>query len=181
MSSYEKRRAVARVSPLLSVGERDRIRGLIQQEKAYLSSFRGTPEGEATEAHLSPAQSGRPTDEDSVRTRIKRYERALQAMSPESRKISGPARQKAVKEMREHEKWLKSKMLTTYEMGAYPSPTDVSKDHNYRQAADKSFKQEVGNPEFQKRAQRVKELARMLEPEDPELCNIERLRPTHRY
>lgn len=180
MSSYERRRgSLNRRSPLLSVGERERLMRQIREDTSYLSSFKGTPEGEAGEAHLAPAESGRPVDEDAVRKRIQRTKRALEAMSP--KKIEGTARQKAVKEMREHEAWLKKNMLTTYDMGAYPNPTDMSKDHNYRRAVDKSFKQEVGNPEFQRRAMRVKELARLLEPDDPEMCNLERLRPTHRY
>ena len=183
MPSYDKRRALQmRAAPLISVSEVRRLKQRIAEEKAYLSSFGGTPEGnEVREAHLSPKQSGRPVDEESVRTRIRRNERALQAMSPENRKIKGRERQQAVKEMRGHELWLKKHMLTTYEMGAYPSSTDIAKDRNYRNAVDKSFKQEVGNPEFQRRASRYKELARRLEPDDPELPNIERLRPKHRY
>lgn len=180
MSSYESRRgSLNRRSPLLSVGERERLMRQMREDASYLSSFKGTPEGDAGEAHLAPSQSGRPVDEDAVRKRINRTKRALEALSP--KRLAGAARQKAVKEMREHEAWLKKNMLSTYDMGAFPNPTDMSKDHNYRKAVDKSFKQEVGNPEYNRRAMRVKELARILEPDDPELSNLERLRPTHRY
>ena len=183
MPNYDKRRALqTRKIPLMSVAEVQRVKRRIAEEKAYLGSFAGTPEGDGSrESHLSPKMSGRPVDEESVRTRIRRGERALQLMSPEGRKFKGAERNKADKEMREHEKWLKKHMLTTYEMGAYPSADNISKDRNYRNAVDKSFKQEVGNPEFQRRAKRYKELARRLEPDDSELHNIERLRPTHRY
>ena len=182
MSNYEKGRVKRiRQYPLLSVGEQDRIRDRIQQDKAYLDSFRRAPDGDSAEAHLAPRSVGRSVDGDAVLTRIKRNEKALERMSPENRKITGVARQTAFKELKGHEEWLKKHMLTTYEMGAYPSATDPVKDHNYRKAADKSFAMEIGNPEFQKRANRAKELARLLEPADAELCNLERLRARRRY
>lgn len=183
MSNYDKRRALQKRSlPLMSVSEVQRVKQRIAEERAYLASFGGTPEGSETrEAHLSPRLSGRPVDEESVRNRIRRHERSLEAMSPENRRFVGAERQKAAKEMREHELWLKKNMLTTYEMGAFPSSTEINKDQNYRKAVEKSVHQEVGNPEFKKRARRYKELARRLEPNDPELSNIERLRPAHRH
>jgi hypothetical protein len=50
---------------------------------------------------------------------------------------------------------------------------------------ERSVKLEVGNPEFRKRARRVKELARMLDPDNPDLANLEHLRSRgqskHRY
>jgi len=111
MANYDKRRALqTRKVPLISVAEVQRIKRRIAEEKAYLGSFGGTPEGDgAKEAHLSPRMSGRPVDEESVRTRIRRSERALQLMSPEGRKFIGADRRKADKAMREaFEAWLQS-------------------------------------------------------------------------
>lgn len=174
------RRTGKKVQAPISHSEVERIKNRIQQDKEYLASFSRVENGEDPEAYLSPAQA-REVDVEAIRTRIKRNERALHSLAPEFRKLTGIARQKAYKEIKEHEEWLKKRMLSTWEMGAYPSATDPEKDHLYRQAVEKSVKQEVGSAEYQQRAHRMKELARLLDPEDPELANLERLRPRRRY
>jgi len=171
-----KRHAV----PLLGHSERRRIEQEIASDELYLRGMNRTPTGEG-EAHLPHSQGGRPVDVTNIQKRIARNRSALERMSPVNRKLRGRARDKAFKEMREHEVWLKDHMLTTWDMGAFPSATDPEKDHKYRMAVEKAKKQEVGSREFQQRSSRFKELARLLEPEDPDLPNIERLRSTKRY
>jgi len=51
--------------------------------------------------------------------------------------------------------------------------------HVYTRAVQKSKLQEVGNPLFNKNAQRLKYLERRLEPDNPDAGNLERLRKPH--
>jgi hypothetical protein len=164
----------------LTLDEREHLRSRIAEERAYLDSFKRPESGENADAHISPGQL-REVDTGAIEARIRRKEEQLKRQSPENFKLQGAKRQEACLEMKKHEEWLKKHMLTTYEMGAYPSATDPIKDAKYRAACEKSHKMEVGNKEFGERAQRYKELARRLDPDNPELHDIERLRSKRRY
>ena len=164
----------------LTVSEREHIRSRIAEDRAYLDSFKRPEAGENADAHISPGQL-REVDTQAIETRIRRKEEQLRRQSPENFKLVGAKRQAACLEMKKHEEWLRKHMLSTYEMGAFPSATDPIKDAKYRAACEKSIKQEVGSSEFQERAQRYKELARRMDPENPETGDIERFRSKQRY
>ena len=107
--------------------------------------------------------------------RLQRMARALEVMDPANRKLTGQARQQATVEMKALEAYFRETMLTQDEMSMFPS-RDYARNQAYNRAITKSMKGEVGNPEFQKKAARYKYLARLLEPDDPELPNLERFR-----
>lgn len=167
-----------RNTPPLSVADRERLKLSIAEERSYLASMNRPGQGDDAESYLSPRQA-KSIDTEAIESRIRRKEKALEAMSPKP--LTGVEKNRALSEMRQHEEWLRKKMLSTYDMGAFPSATDQLKNARYMEACKKSETQEVGNREFQERAQRYKELARRMDPDNPELSNIERFRPRGRY
>ncbi len=185
-SRYEmgKRQKYAPPRQLMTVDEVERTKREIAQEEEYLEGLHRAPKDELGSS-LAHAETSRSVDADAIRAGIARKKKSLERLSPESHKLAGRERQKACDEMSQDEEYLRKHMLTTYEMGAYPpKPSDENyavKNQKYLQAVEKSKKMEVGNPEFQKRAQRYKLNARRLDPTDPELPNIERFRSTERY
>lgn len=170
--------------PLLTVSERERLRSQVAEDRGYLESLHSAPktfDALQAEAFLPPVEASRSVEAASIQARLKRTERAIERMDPANQRLSGRDRQAACREMKEHEEWLRKRMLSTYDMGAYPSSSDHGKQQNFSRAVNKSFAQEVGSREFRDRARRYKELARRLEPDDPELSNIERFRARRRY
>jgi len=170
--------------PLLSYNEQRRVEKEIAADQNYLRGLTSHPGGRSdgpVEAYLPGNQTGRTVDTGNIQRRIKRNQKALQDMSPANHKLKGKDRQRAHEQMQEDAEWLRENMLSTWDMGAFPSATDPEKQQKYKLALEKSVKQEVGNPEFIRRSSRYKKLARMLDPDDTELCNIERLRSTKRY
>ncbi len=178
----KKRRKVVRKAgkkreaPVISLKEVERLESEIRQEKAYLRGMDEVSE----EVDLPHSRGARPVDASAIRARIRRKEKALEKLSPKSRKLTGRAANRALAEMKEDEAYLRDNLLSTWDMGAFPKADDMEKDHQYRMATEKSIKQEVGNPETQMRAARYKRNARLIDPDDPELCNIERFRSRHK-
>lgn len=80
--------------------------------------------------------------------------------------------------LEKHEKelrvWLRSKMLTRKEMELKPGP-----DPRFRQAVNALSKSEM-TPEFVQVASRWKNVRRQLDPSDPNVGNLELIRPVKR-
>jgi hypothetical protein len=169
---------------LMSFSEAERMRSEQAEDQRFLESVRGrttVSDEDHPEAHLSPGQVGREVDTSTIEARIRRRDAALKKLDPHNHKLTGIQRQHACAKMKEHEEFFRRHMLTSFEMGAYPKGDSHEKHQNYLKAVEKSMAQEVGNPEFQRRAQEFKDLARRLDPDNPELANIERFRPKRRY
>ncbi|MDI6774023.1 MAG: hypothetical protein QME60_01310 [Verrucomicrobiota bacterium] len=167
---------------LLTIEEEKRLRGEIAGETRYLNAVHGrirVSDDDNSDAHLSPGHI-KDIDTSAIEVRIKRRQRALDAMSPQAHKFIGAKRQSACKEMREHEDFFRKHMLTSREMGRYPKGDDHELQQEYMRACEKSIAMEVGNSEFQRRAHRYKELARRLDPDNADLPNLERFRPVVR-
>jgi len=174
-----------REAPLLTYNERERLQREIKADQEYLDSFERTPRGSNSDTHLSPGEA-RGVDTSAVRARMGRNRKALEKMSPVNRRFTKVAQKNSAhKEMKEHEEWFRKHMLSTYDQGAFPSTEDPGKQQRYLAACKKSEAQEAGSGkkavEFRERAERYKELARKLDPDNPEMANIERFRSTKRY
>lgn len=170
---------------LLSFAERERLQKLIAEDEAYLRGFRAAPAGQNKDVYLPPQEASRSVDAGAIEARIKRHKKALAVMSPESHRITGTAKRNAAyRQIKEDQEWLSKHMLSTYDMGAFPSATDHEKQRRYLEAVEKSVAQEAGDgrvaKECQERMRRLKDLARRLDPDDPALADTERLRSRHR-
>lgn len=165
---------------LLTITEKERLQRRIQADEEIIRQARGEDTEGVGEIFLGPTQSYGAFSVATVQKRLRRNKETLQRMDPANHRFTGVERQRAHTRIREIEEKLRKMMLTTYEMGAYPKK-DHGRDGDYRRACEKSFRQEVGNPEFQRLAQEHKHLARRLDPDSPELANIERLRARRRY
>ncbi len=156
--------------PIMSNSEVERIRGLISEDEGYLKGLDTGP----TETEAGPMQVSQGVDKDGIMRRINRNKRALDALAP--KQASTKESNKLHAQMKTDEEWLRKHMMTRKMMDAFPSTNDPVKESNYQQAVKKAVQDEVGNPEFGIVARRYKDAARQVDPSDPELCNIERLR-----
>lgn len=155
--------------PIMSISEVERIRGLISEDEGYLKGFATGP----TETEAGPLQVSQGVDKGTIQRRIDRNKRALEALAP--KQAGTKESNKLHAQMKKDEEWLKEHMMTRRMMDAFPS-TDASKHADYEKAVQKAAHDEVGNPEFGVVARRYKDAARQVDPDNPELCNIERLR-----
>lgn len=166
---------------LLSFSEKERLKARIRADDMLLRQCRGEAVDGDPEIALGPTQSFAGFNVSNVLGRLKRNKAILERMDPANHRFQGAERQRAEKRMKELEEKLRKNMLSTYDMGYYPKKDSAEKDADYRRACDKSSRQEVGNEEFQRAAQEYKHLARRMDPDNPELANIERLRSKRRY
>lgn len=168
---------------LLTWSEKERLKNRIRADEDLLRQCRGQDTEGVGDVFLPPTQAYSAFNVGFVERRLKRNKLAMERMDPANHRFTGAERDRADKRRRELEAKMSKLMLSTYEMGYYPGrkkDTDLN-DSRYREACEKSFKQEVGNPEFQRMAQEHKELCRRLDPDNPGLANIERLRSRRRY
>lgn len=105
---------------------------------------------------------------------LNRDEAALKYLEP----LEGNAAQKrqAEKDFEEAKAYIGKHALTLAEIGKYPKPNDPEKDAEYGKAVEKSISMEVGNPKFQQMCQQLKRAASILDPDDPELRNVNNCR-----
>lgn len=166
-------RPARRAPELLAIPARDRLKQRINEGKGYQSGVGTADDGDVSLAH----RDARPSiDEGQINRRISRDERALERLDPSNHKLSGAERQQGYTRMKVLEEYITKCMLSENEMGAFPAASDHTKDRKYHQAVEKSMKMEVGNPRFVEAAHEYKRLARRLDPDNPELCNLERFR-----
>lgn len=173
--------SVPRRIPLASHSERERLINRIKSDETLIRQCRGLDTDGDGEIALGPTQSFAAFNVSGVEARLKRNKMMLQRLDPANHKFQGAERARADKRLRELAEKMRKQMLSTFEMGYFPKKDNAARDSDYRRACDKSFKQEVGSPQFQEWAQEYKHLARRLDPDNPELANIEHLRPKRRY
>src|SRR3990167_1500441 len=166
--------------PLLSRGDVERLKGKIAGDEAYLKQLEKAPddlEGAAREAHL-PAGQVIEVDTGAVNARIRRTKKALDLLDPANQRLTGAERQHGEKRDFHLKAILADRMLPHQEVDYFPSSTDAIKDQNYQRAVTKAcdFKNGEHSPGFAKDAQEFKRLAKLLWPEDPEMCNVNTIR-----
>lgn len=164
--------------PVASLGEIQALKEKIGREEATKALATGTAvDPEIAEAGLPVSKAGVEFDVGAVDRRIARHKRALAALDPAQRVLTGAERQKGEKRYAELSEQLPGRMLTREEMDYFPSPGDPQKDQAYRQAVAKACSAQGENsPGFIALAQEWKQLGRLLWPEDPEKSNLETLR-----
>lgn len=164
--------------PVLSIERAEAIRAQVKADKALIgrAENRTADPDDDEGVSLSPTQAVAGFDTGVVRNRVKRLERKLAVMDPRERVLSGVERQKAIARHKWLKEWLQAHLLTREDQGAYPDPKDRLKQSFYEQAVQKSIKLEVGHPQFPIFADEFKTLGRLIDPDDPELCDIEALR-----
>lgn len=169
-----------RTLPLLSRGDVERLKAKIAGDEAYLKQLEGTPdglEGVAREAHL-PAGQVIEADTGAVHARIRRAKKALELLDPANRRLTGAERQRGEKRYFHLKAVLSERMLTHEENDYFPSSKDALKDQLYQRALTKAcdFKNGEHSPGFSRDAEEFKRLAKLLWPEDPEMCNLNLIR-----
>lgn len=159
--------------PVVSQGEVARMKARIAEDESMKrSATLGSNDPEGVE--LGASESRR-INVHAVDRRIARHKKYVEAVDPANRRLTGTERQKAEAEMKDMEAYFKANMLSNSEMNAHPSGDHASQSAFVR-AVNKTMAREAGNREFGKKAARYKYLARLLEPEDTELPNLERFR-----
>jgi hypothetical protein len=165
------------ILPVMSMREVADITARIQADEALKHGATNTPEDLALpEAHL-PVKQVVDVDLNAIDARIRRSKKALEALDPAQRRLTGADRQKAEKRYFELCEILPDRMLTHEEMDFFPSATDAHKDQSYRQAVEKAAaKGNENSPEFGRLATEWKQLGRILWPDEPEKSNTQSLR-----
>jgi hypothetical protein len=123
-------------------------------------------------------------DTDAIRVRIERNKRALSSMS--AAPATGTERQRLETKAKELEEWLAPRMLTKAELDYFPSkPGDTDaglKEANYKRAVEKAVHSEGEHSRaFIQAAMEWKHIMRRLHSDDPEMPNMERIRPQGEY
>jgi hypothetical protein len=109
-------------------------------------------------------------DIGALEKQLARDEKALEYLAP--REGNAAEKRKAKQEYDEAKAYIGSHGLTLADMGKYPKPNDPEKDADYGKAVEKAMTQEVGNPEFTRMCNQLKRAASILEPDNPDLRNV---------
>lgn len=141
---------------------------------------------EAKRNYLESLKSGRPLEDgtagmkvndvdiSAMEKQLERDEKALEYLRP--KEGTNSEKRKAQKDFDEAAEYIRTHALTLAEVGKYPKPSDPDKDADYGKAVEKSMTMEVGNPEFQRMCGQLKRAASILDPDNPELRNVNRYR-----
>ena len=152
----------------MSPADRARLSQQIQEEQDYKAGLARPLQDGITGP--DGGLEGKPVNTHNIDVRVNRMQNVLKDGTPD--KFSRKETVEAEKEAREHKEWLEKHMLTQREMDLMPRD-----GYEFSRAVRKTTAQEVGSPEFQKRAGRYRELMRRIAPDDPEAQSIEALRP----
>lgn len=142
----------------------------IAQKEEYLESLR-------TGKTLSDGTAGMQVNDvniSALEKQIAREKKALEYLAP--REGTDREKDEAKKKYDEAAAYIRENALTLAEVGKYPKPGDPEKDADYGKAVEKSINCEVGNPKFQQMCEQLKRAAAVLDPENPDLRNINRHR-----
>lgn len=154
----------------ISPSEVEKRKADIEAKKTYLESLKtGKP--------LSEGYAGmnvESIDIGAIEKQLERDERALEYLSPKEGTSS--EKRKAKQEFDEAKDYIAKHGLTLAEMGMYPKPDNPEKDADYGKAVEKAIGSEVGNPEFTRMCNQLKRAAGVLDPENPELRNVNKCR-----
>lgn len=142
----------------------------IEAKRAYIESLRTGKQLEDGTAGMRVEN----IDIDALEKQLERDEKALAFLAP--KEGTAAEKRKALKDFEEAKEYIRTHGLTLAEIGKYPKPMDPEKDADYGKAVEKSMAMEVGNPEFQRMCQQLKRSASVLEPDNPELRNVNRYR-----
>lgn len=142
----------------------------IEEKRAYLESLRSGK----TFSDGTTGMNVENIDVTALEKQLERDEKALEYLAP--KEGSAADKRKAQKDFDEAKAYIEEHALTLSEVGKYPKPGDPEKDADYGRAVEKSMTMEVGNPKFQQMCAQLKRAASILDPNDPELRNINRYR-----
>ena len=161
LKSSRQQRVIVPLTP----DEVNRRRAKLQEDKEVLESIvTGKTIGNGY-----IAMQARGLDVGQMERRIKREEAALECLSP--RAAIGRARNKVKREFEESREYIRKHGLTKRESGMFPS-SETSQQTEFNRIVRKSYALEQ-DPEYRKHCERLKIMASRLEPENPDLRNIE--------
>ena len=151
----------------------------VARRKADIEAKRSYIESLKTGKQYGDSSAGAPMrveniDIAALEKQVERDEKALEYLAPKEGTTA--EKKKALKEFNEAKAYIAKHALTLAEIGKYPKPADPDKDADYGRAVEKSITMEVGNPEFQRMCNQLKRAASILEPDNPELRNVNRYR-----
>ncbi len=141
----------------------------IEEQKAYLESVKT---GKSLSDGLSGVSEG--IDIAELEKQLARDERALAYLEPQEGTSS--EKREAQKEFNEAKEYIAKHGLTLAEMGKYPKPDNPEKDADYGKAVEKAITDEIGNPMFTRMCQQLKRAASILDPDNPDLRNVNNCR-----
>lgn len=142
----------------------------IEEQEAYLDSLKSGKQ--LSDGTAGMAVNG--IDVGSLEKQLERDKRALEFLSPHEGNAS--EKRQAQKDFNEAKEYIAKHGLTLAEIGKYPKPDNPEKDADYGKAVEKSMTMEVGNPEFTRMCNQLKRAASILDPENPELRNVNNCR-----
>lgn len=154
----------------ISPAEIQRRTSEINEKREYLESIKsGKDMSDGTSAMRVEN-----LDISALEKQLERDERAITSLS--MRGTSTAEKKQALKDFDEAKAYISKHALTLAEVGKYPKPNDPEKDADYGRAVEKSMTMEVGNPMFGKMCNQLKRAAAIIDPNDPELRNVNRYR-----
>jgi hypothetical protein len=169
--TYVRRNTEQKHAPVpIGPAEVQRRKEEIESKREYLEKLKSG--GQMDDG--TTAMQANNLDIGALEKQLNRDEQALKYLAP----VEGNAseKRKAQKDFDEAKAYISSHALTLSEVGKYPKPNDPEKDADYGRAVEKSMTMEVGNPEFQKMCNQLKRAASIIDPNDPELRNVNRYR-----
>jgi len=150
----------------ISPNEADRRRAEIEQKREYIESLKT---GKSLQDGTM-AMKVENIDINALEKQLERDERALNYLS--AKEGTTVEKHKAQKDFDEAKEYISKHGLTLAEIGMYPKPDNPEKDADYGRAVEKSMANEVGNPEFQRMCAQLKCAAGKLDPDNPDLRNV---------
>jgi len=154
----------------ISPGEADRRRAEIASKREYLESLKT---GKSLDDGTT-AMKVENIDIGALEKQLERDERALEYLGP--KEGTAAEKHKAQIDFDQAKEYISKHGLTIAEMGMYPKPDNPEKDANYSRAVEKAVVNEVGNPEFKRMCDQLKCAAAKLDPDNPELRNVNKCR-----
>jgi len=166
--SVKRGRKVYKFVPITPDDVRKR-REKIESQRAYIESLKR----EETLPDGATALQANKIDIERLEKQLESDVKALKYLEP--KKGTSAERVKAQSEFNEAKEYIEKYALTQAELGKWPS-SDLSKNSDYRKASDKCYANEVGNPMFSKMCNQLKRAAAILDPDNPDLRNINNYR-----
>lgn len=165
-----KKTVVAHLKVPITPDEVERRKAKIKADEEYLERLKG---GQVEDGKAEPMPI-RNINISNLEKQLDREKKALEYLLP--KEGTSKEKQQALKEFNEAKEYIEKHALTREELGKYPKSDNFEKDSDYRKAVRKSLEMEVGNPKFQQMCEQLKRAAAILEPDNPELRNINNYR-----
>ncbi len=141
---------------------------------------------EAKRAYIESLETGKPLSDGStgmeakgidiaaLKKQLERDEKALEYLEPREGTVA--QKRKAQVEFDEAKEYIAKHGLTLAEMGMGYKNDTSEKAADYGHAVEKAMSEEVGNPEFGRMCNQLKCAAAVLDPENPDLRNVNKYR-----